>query len=561
MQTAINHTLEPAESFQERIWYLLIVGLLIVFYAVTRPINHSESYDSINYALFAENFELGTAPDSRNILFHAFNRSLFMTSEWLGLDIRALELISYVSIITGAFSLVLFARLLKLRLGVSPFAAWTGAAFLGLTYGYWRYAGAAEVYIPSIFLILCCLTLVFKFLEDEDRSQWTLLAASILSGLAVLFYTPNVIVLFFAIFVLFCSKSHFFAFVQYAVIGTLVVTAGFVITLLVIKGHFPSIQELVAFANDRNGEFRCRPPTHIAFVKFILAFGHDIFSAHWTRTLDPVRTGLDPLIPGCVYNFNVVVYAGKGIQYLTAIAAILFLPALILFSRIHWLASRKWKLARPSKPTLFLLCWFGAMGMIIGTIDPGSFEAWIPLLVPFVALITVFAIEPCCQLGKRRTLIAFILILLCYNFFGGTVLWRNTEGDYFFHKTAWIKQQLTEDDTVVVNEFDYRVVDYLRYHTDAKIAHLTFADKITFNRSHPDIYCIPLNDFLNDYSKGENRLFAMSDTLTPDPQIRSCRLGEEKFAAAEKLAVLLRKNVELVNTNKFGKTYQIRLAE
>ena len=141
------------------------------------------------------------------------------------------------------------------------------------------------------------------------------------------------------------------------------------------------------------------------------------------------------------------------------------------------------------------------------------------------------------------------------------MLWRNTQGDYFFHKTAWIRQELTEDDTVVVNEFDYRVVDYLRYHTDAKIAHLTFADKITFNRSHPDIYCIPLNDFLNDYSKGENRLFAMSDTLTPDPQIRSCRLGEEKFAAAEKLAVPLRKNVELVNTNKFGKTYQIRLAE
>ena len=71
MQTAMNDTSEPTESFQERIWYLLIVGLLIVFYAVTRPINHSESYDSINYALFAENFELGTAPDSRNILFHA----------------------------------------------------------------------------------------------------------------------------------------------------------------------------------------------------------------------------------------------------------------------------------------------------------------------------------------------------------------------------------------------------------------------------------------------------------------------------------------------------------
>ena len=561
MQPTKNNTSEPTEPLQERFWHLLIIGLLILFYAVTCPLNHSESYDSVNYALFAENFELGTAPDSRNVLFHAFNRSLFMTSEWLGLDIRALELISYVSIITGAFSLVLFAGLLKRRLGVSTFTAWTGASFLGLTYGYWRYTGAAEVYVPSIFLTLCCLTLIFNFLEDKDRNQRTLLTASVLSGLAVLFYTPNAIVLFFASFVLFCSKSHFFAFVKYAVVGALVVVAGFVVAMLAIEGHFPSIQELVAFANDRNGEFRCRPPAHIALVKFVLAFGHDVFSAHWTRTLDPVRTTLDPLIPGCIYNFNVVVYAGKGLQYFTMIAAILFLPALILFARIHWLAASKWKLARPNKPILFLICWFGAMGLIIGTIDPGSFEAWIPLLVPFVALIAVFVIEPCCQLGKQRTVIAFVLVLLCYNFFGGAMLWRNTAGDYFLHKTAWIKQELTEDDTVVVNEFDYRMVDYLRYHTDAKIAHLTFADQITFNRSHPSIYCISLDDFLADYSKGDKRLFAMGDTLTPDPQIKSCRLGEEKFAAAEKLAALLKKNAELVNTNKFGKTYQIRLAD
>ena len=559
MQPTIDETPEPTESMQERLRYLLIAGLLIVFYAATRPLNHSESYDSINYALFAENFDLGTAPDSRNLLFHAFNRCLYLTSQSLGLDIRALELISYASIITGAFSLVLFARLLKRRLGVSAFAAWTGAAFLGLTYGYWRYAGAAEVYVPSIFLILCCLTLIFNFLEKH--SQWTLMAASILSGLAVLFYTPNVIVLFFAIFVLFCSKSHFFAFVKYAAIGAVVVAAGLTVAFLTIKGHFPSIQELTEFANDRNSEFHGSPPTHIALVKFVLAFGHDVFSAHWTRTLDPVRTTLDPLIPGCVYNFNVVAYAGKGIQYFTVIAAVLFLPALILLSRIHWLAASKWKLARPNRPTLFLICWFGAMGLIIGTIDPGSFEAWIPLLVPFVALVTVFAIDPCCQLGKQRTLIAFVLVLLCYNFFGGTMLWRNTQGDYFFHKTAWIRQELTEDDTIVINEFDYRMVDYLRYHTDAKIAHLTFADQITFKRSHPDIHCISLDAFLRDYRKGDKRLFAMGDTLTPDPKIKSCRLGEEKFAAAEKLAVLLSKNAKLVNTGRFGKTYQIQLAE
>ena len=557
----MKETSETEESLREKLWYLLIVCLLIAFYAITRPLNHSESYDSITYALFAENFPLGTAPDSRNILFHVVNRALFVTSDWLGLEFRALELISFVSIITGSLSLVMFARLLKRRFGVSPFAAWTGATFLGLTYGFWRYAGAAEVYVPSIFLILCSLTLIFRFLDSKAQSQWTLVAAGVLSGLSVLYYQPNVIVLFFATLVLFCSSKYFFSYLRYVAVGAVVVIAGFVLSFVAINGSFPSIGGLANFIGERNGEFRAPTGFLITLVKFVLAFGHDVFSAHWTRTLDPVRNTLDPYIPGCVYNFNVVVYAGKGIQYLTAIAALLFVPALILFARIHWIAARTWKLTRPSNRTLFLICWFGMMGLIVGTIDPGSFEAWIPLLVPFVGLITVFAIEPCCQLGKQRTLIAFLVILLCYNFFGGALIWRNVQGDYFMHETAWISQELTENDTVVLNEFDYRLVDYLHYYSDARIAHLTHDDRITFDRAHPEISSMPLEDFIDQYVLGPHRLFVMDSTLDPSPQIRSCRYGEEKYAAAIMLADQLKEHAVLVSSDDFGKTYEIKQPE
>ena len=557
----MNEPSNAEESLRDWLWYLLIACLLIAFYTMTRPLNHSESYDSITYALFAENYTLGTAPDSRNILFHVVNRSLFVTSEWLGLEFRPLELISFVSIVTGALSLVIFARLLKRRFGVSPFAAWTGASFLGLTYGFWRYAGAAEVYVPSIFLILCSLTLIFRFLDSKDRSQGTLIAAGILSGLSVLYYQPNIIVLFFATFVLFCSAKYFLAYVEFSIIGALVVIAGLVGSFMAIHGHVPSIADLTNFVGERNGEFRVHTDAHIALIKFVLAFGHDVFSAHWTRTLDPVRNTLDPLIPGCVYNFNVVVYAGKGIQYLTVIAAVLFVPALILFARIHWIAARQWKLSRPSKQTLFMICWLVMMGLIIGTIDPGSFEAWIPLLVPFVGLITVLAIEPCCELGKHRTLIAFLLVLFCYNFFGGAILWRNIEGDYFMHETAWINQELTATDTVVVNEFDYRLVDYLHYHGNARVAHLTGDDQITFDRSHPEIQSIPLEDFIDQYVSGPHKLFVMDSTLKPSPQIRSCRHGEEHYSAAIKLADLLKEHVVLVNSSEFGDTYEVKQPE
>ena len=277
---------EKKESFKEKLWCLVVTCLLIAFYSMTRALNHSESYDSLNYALFAENFPLGTSPDTRNILFHALNRILLVTSEWLGLNIGALELIVSVSIVTGALSVVLFARLMNRRFGVSAFSAWTGAMFLGLTYGFWRYTGAAEVYMPSIFLILCSLTLIFKFLDDEVQNQRLLFAASILSGIAVLFYQPNIIVLFFATFILFCSSSRFFSFVRYSVVGALVVVGGLVVSYLMIEGEVPGPSELVSFVTSRNGEFRSRPAIHLALIKFVLAFGHDLFSACLLYTSD-----------------------------------------------------------------------------------------------------------------------------------------------------------------------------------------------------------------------------------------------------------------------------------
>ena len=151
--------------------------------------------------------------------------------------------------------------------------------------------------------------------------------------------------------------------------------------------------------------------TNVAILCF--AFGHDVLSAHWTRVIDPVRNFLDPLVPGCVYNFNVVIIAGKSIQIFVMIAALLFVPILFLFARMNWIASSKWKIEMPTRPTLFLFAWMGILSLIVGVMDPGGFEAWIPVLPPFVGLLTLLVIEPCYQLGKQKSLLVFLALLLC----------------------------------------------------------------------------------------------------------------------------------------------------
>ena len=550
-------------AWKEKALCLVIFCLLVVFYGMTRPLNHSESYDSINYVLFAENFELGTAPDSRNILFHAVNRVVVVAAEKLGINVGTLELLSGISILAGAMSLVLFARLMHKRFGVSVFSACAGAAFLGLTYGYWRYTGAVEVYIPSIFLILCSLSLIFRFLDDDDRSTGSVLAAGTLSGLAVLFYQPNIVILFIAAFVLFCSKSRLLSFVQYSVAGAVVYIAGLVWSFMGAEEIMPS-PDLVSFVTSRSGEFRERPSIGVAFVKILLAFGHDVFSAHWTQTIDQVRNFLNPRVPGCVYNFQVVAHAGKGVQHFTAIAAILFLPMLFLFARIHWIAAWQWKSLpakvskRPSRPTLFLVAWLAIMGGIVALIDPGSFEAWIPILVPFSGLLTVMVIEPCYQLGRYKVVLVFLTVLLAYNFFGGMMIWRNSNGDQFLHQTAWIRAELSEEDTVLLSQFDYRLVDFLQYHSSARIVHLFGDNEVMVARCHPDIRTMPLDELLDQAASGKFRLFVLDDIISPSSDIKQCRGGEEKFVAAERLGKRLSEKAALVDASDFGKVYEIR---
>ena len=101
---------------------------------------------------------------------------------------------------------------------------------------------------------------------------------------------------------------------------------------------------------------------------------------------------------------------------------------------------------------------------------------------------------------------------------------------------------------MILNEFDYRAVDYLHYYSDARIAHLSGDDLITFDRSHPEIHSIPLDEFVNKYGTSQHRLFTLDSVLTPSPQISSCRSGEEKYAAAIILAERLKKNAVMVNS-------------
>ena len=218
-------------------------------------------------------------------------------------------------------------------------------------------------------------------------------------------------------------------------------------------------------------------------------------------------------------------------------------------------------MALPNRPTLFLLGWLVLLSLIVGVMDPGGFEAWIPMLVPFAGLLTVLVIEPCYQMGKQKTLLLFLALVLCYNFFGGMMIWRNTSGDQFRNQTAWILNEVTEDDTVLLNQYDYRMVDYLSYYSKARIVHLVGDDIVSIDRAHPEIQHISLDEFLSQCESEKIRLYTLGNVLSPTPDIKQCRLGDVKFDAAMILAERLKENAVLVDSRDSGDTFQIKFGQ
>ena len=386
-----------------------------------------------------------------------------------------------------------------------------------------------------------------------------LVLAGIVSGTAVLYYQANAIPLFIAGFVLFrwTRFSSLVSYVIYSVIAVLVVFAGIVWACGCINGGFPSVDQVVEFMTERNGEFPEPSSFSKMAIKSVLGFGHDVFTANWTQTLAPVRDTLTPLVPGCLYNFEVANHAGVNLQIWTIFAPILLVPILFLLIRFLFVAAKHWTFSTPKKTTLFLTTWMLTMIAVVGTLSPGAFEAWIPMLVPVCALVTIFVVEPCYQAGKQKTLILFLVLFLCYNFVGGMILWYNPAGDSFLQKTTWMRQELDQDDTILLNEFDFRIVDYLCYHSNAQVAHLLGDDRVVLHRSSPQITMEPLEDFLQRHQQGDRRLFTMGDVLSPDPKIKECKEGERKLKHGLILAERLKGHETLVNTQAYGKTFEL----
>ena len=137
----------------------LVFGAALALFLLTFPENHVEAEDAYDYAWTVEQGGRG--------LFHSFHllylplmRALWHWARLPAAGLRAYPVMATASLLCGAAAVtVLFRTVRRFRdTGTALFAA----AGLAVSYGFWRYACEAEVYVPASLATMAAFACAFR---------------------------------------------------------------------------------------------------------------------------------------------------------------------------------------------------------------------------------------------------------------------------------------------------------------------------------------------------------------------------------------------------------------
>lgn len=448
--------------------------VLTAFYLLTAAGNISETDDVYAFAYRAENFPLDYLSDPRLMLYHVSMRLLFLGAGLLGWDISALTLMRCFSVVFASASLLLLMRIVFLDLKLSAMTAVLAAAVLGSSYGFWRYAAEAEVYIPAIFLILLVFHGLSRISAGARHAFGAILISAgwgIVAGLTVLFYQPSVIPLFFAFPFLLLYRSQIFHLGVYGGTGGAVVLGGYLLGFLAFWPEPLSLESFEAFLSQRSTEFIV--PTFslktliVSMIRSAFSLGHDLTSVNWIFAFDPVVELIQKAFSNNVIDEEVFLAKRTG--------ALVYLPIVTLCALAVVSLRILLSIGLPSiaflkqRGFLVILIWTLINGAIIGRLNPAGLEAWIIVFPPLIILVSALVVEPCLQRGCGFWVVGFAVILFLHNAVGGMALVRDPANEYARALGAWVIAESRAEDLVIVTG-DASLAESLRYLAPAQVA-------------------------------------------------------------------------------------------
>lgn len=432
---------------------LLIFFAALAFLALTVPENHTEAEDAYFYARMVESGRGAELFHRHHLLYLPAGRALLAGARAVGFAGRALPVLIAWSVIAGAATVTALAALLG-RGG-----RWAAAGLL-CSYGFWRYSGTAEIYVPVMALMTGALLCAVR---SDRRVGWAA-GAAILSAGALLLHLAALPAVMGGIPVLYLARRRGRRALAHAA-AVIALTAG-------VYGWVVWTQGTVVFADAealRHGLFSPR-----AWTGAGASFGHILLSGNFIFALPWAAEWIQALLPYHMLHEEVFMGA-QAPGWVRVLAPLTALAAAGVLAAVSFVTLRgAWRHRRVGESggaaDLAAGVWLaGSCGMAL-LFEPANPEMWLPALPALwlcAGRLWMRADGPQSRLPRRLPMAA-VALLLAHNAAGGLALVWSGDGDYCRQKTAGVIGRAGPDDWILTAD-SHSTVTHLQYRTRARV--------------------------------------------------------------------------------------------
>ena len=505
--------------------------IILGFFVLTMPANHSEAEDAYHYARMTEQGAPAELFHAHHLLYLPLMRGIYRAAQFTGYSGRALPVLIGVSMVSGAWAVCLFAAVLRWA-GVSRGASALFAAVLLFSYGFWRYSTTAEIYLPvaavSLFTLYCAL-------RSPERPVFFLSGAAA-GGLALLLHLVAIPVVLMAVPLFYLLKGDKKRAAGHAVIALLLAGGGYL--AVAAAGIQPGIYQDALAPRGTLIE-------PLTWLKGAAAFGQTVLSGNFLFSIPSAAERLLRMFP--FHMLQEELFAGQqAAPWIRRAAPVTFGLAAGLAGGmicvlirsvlcLPWRALRR--LASPETAAVFV--WLAGLAGMALLFEPANPEMWISVGPPFwlLAALVWTAVGP--KTGKTRFFPALLAVaLLLHNGIGGIAVVKSAESDYCRQKGLWLMENARPGDLILTAD-SHSSVTFLEYYTPAKVLDLKFVSPEQFQAAE---------------KTASGRVFVFDEVIDPLPPVRL--RPTESINKIEQLGAMLRPGLTPVYENGRIRIYE-----
>ncbi len=521
-------------KFMKRLFCILLFTFSFLFYWNTgRSIeNRTEAEDVYEYALMVEQgAEHPWFYHAHHLLYGPLMREAYRTAQAFGYDGRAIDVMRLISALATAGTLFFFFCFCYKRYSLRPVSSLLATAFLGLSYGFWRYAAESEIPLIASFFITAAL----YYATDPEGRKRDFIWAILFSVMAVLIHIMNAVAVFVAIPAFYLIRGRFKALSIH-----LLLCAFFSIGIYVWADQVVEIHG--------NGRAHFSMINFGTFIKAAIAFVQCVISCDFMLGFSSVRAFLAELFASRMLldEFYLGMRLSRIHILFSTLTYILFFTLFgACLGRAFWLwkniamKQERFHLPRGLKTLITPALFLAGYGTLLLFIEPGNPELWVIGLIPFSLLFCGVVLLPLTADNRLWIPFLMVVVLLVHNA-GAVRMLQKVDGDYQQNKAILVFEHADEND-VVITAGNPVFERYLRYHFKGTVLYLYNMNADELGRAHiPD---------------AEGEIYVLGDVFEQPASLKVRFPG--KTAEIEVFADQIKSNVKLIQDDHFGGIYRL----